>query len=108
MGRNVASGKMLLSDRLVCLSEEPHDEPEKHVSTGSTAERELLEVVRPRYLQASKVEKQKILDEFTSVAGYHQKYAIRILKNQVQVKTTIKGKPKPTRPSMALTKKLPN
>ena len=27
---------------------------------------ELLEVVRPRYLKASKFEKQKILDEFTS------------------------------------------
>ena len=45
---------------------------------------ELLEVVRPRYLKASKVEKQKILDEFTSATGYHRKYAIRVLKNQVQ------------------------
>jgi len=33
-----------------------------------TSKRELLEVVRPRYLKASKVEKQKILDEFTWVA----------------------------------------
>ncbi len=46
---------------------------------------ELLEVVRPRYLKASKVEKQKILDEFTSATGYHRKHAIRVLKNQVQV-----------------------
>ena len=46
---------------------------------------ELLEVVRPRYLKASKNEKQKMLDEFTSATGYHRKYAIRILKNQVQV-----------------------
>jgi hypothetical protein len=29
MGRNVASGKMLLSDRPRSLSEEQHDEPEK-------------------------------------------------------------------------------
>jgi hypothetical protein len=45
---------------------------------------ELVEVVRPRYLKASKVEKQKILDEFTSATGYHRKHAIRVLKNQIQ------------------------
>jgi hypothetical protein len=44
---------------------------------------ELLEVVRPRYLKASKAEKQKILDEFTSATGYHRKHAIRVLKNRV-------------------------
>jgi len=44
---------------------------------------ELLEVVRSRYLKASKVEKQKILDEFTSATGYHRKHAIRVLKNRV-------------------------
>ena len=49
------------------------------------SKRELLEVIRPRYLKASKVEKQKMLDEFTCATGYHRKYAIRILKNQVQV-----------------------
>ena len=48
------------------------------------SKRELVEVVRARYLKASKVEKQKILDEFTSVTGYHRKHAIRILKNQFQ------------------------
>lgn len=48
------------------------------------SKRELLEVVRPRYLKASKVEKQKMLDEFTSATGYHRKYAIRVLKNQIQ------------------------
>ena len=47
------------------------------------SKRELLEVVRPRYLKVNKVEKQKILDEFTSATGYHRKYAIRVLKNQV-------------------------
>jgi hypothetical protein len=44
---------------------------------------ELVEVVRPRYLKAGKVEKQKILDEFTSATGYHRKHAIRVLKNRV-------------------------
>jgi hypothetical protein len=58
------------------------------------SKRELLEVVRPRYLKASKVEKQKMLDEFTSVTGYHRKHAIRVLKNQVQVQNRLKGKTK--------------
>lgn len=45
---------------------------------------ELLEVLQPRYLKANKAEKKKILDEFTAATGYHRKYAIRVLKNQVQ------------------------
>lgn len=48
------------------------------------SKRELLEVVRPRYQKANKLQKQKMLDEFTSATGYHRKYAIRVLKNQVQ------------------------
>jgi len=44
------------------------------------SKRELHAEVQPRYLKASKAEKQKILDEFTAVTGYHRKYAIRILK----------------------------
>lgn len=55
---------------------------------------ELLEVMRPRYLKASKAEKQKILDEFTAATGYHRKHAIRILKNKVQVQNHLKGKTK--------------
>lgn len=47
------------------------------------SKRELSEVVRPRYLKASKFEKQKILDEFTSATGYHRKHAIRVLKSRV-------------------------
>lgn len=58
------------------------------------SKRELLEVVRPRYLKASKVEKQKMLDEFTFATGYHRKHAIRILKNKVQVQNHLKGKTK--------------
>jgi len=58
------------------------------------SKRELLEVVRPRYLKASKVEKQKMLDEFSSATGYHRKHAIRVLKNQVQVQNHLKGKTK--------------
>jgi hypothetical protein len=58
------------------------------------SKRELLEVVRPRYLKASKVEKQKMLDEFTFATGYHRKHAIRVLKNKVQVQNHFKGKTK--------------
>ena len=58
------------------------------------SKRELLEMVRPRYLKASQVEKQKILDEFTSATGYHRKHAIRVLKNQVQVQNHLKRKTK--------------
>jgi hypothetical protein len=53
---------------------------------------ELLEVVRPRYLKASKSEKQKILDELTAATGYHRKHAIRVLKNKVQAQNRLKGK----------------
>lgn len=55
---------------------------------------ELVEVVRPRYLKASKFEKQKILDELTSATGYHRKHAIRVLKNKVQVQNHLRGKTK--------------
>lgn len=44
---------------------------------------ELIAVVQPRYWKAGKVEKQKILDEFTCATGYHRKHAIRVLKNRV-------------------------
>jgi hypothetical protein len=55
------------------------------------SKQELIEVVRPRYLKAGKVEKQKILDEFTCTTGYHRKcrhgatatHAIWVLKNGV-------------------------
>jgi len=58
------------------------------------SKRELLEVVRPRYLKANRGEKQKILDEFTSATGYHRKHAIRVLRNQRQVQNHLKGKNK--------------
>ena len=56
------------------------------------SKRELLEVLRPRYLKVNKVEKQKMLDEFRSATGYHRKHAIRVLKNQRQVQNHLKGK----------------
>jgi Integrase core domain len=41
--------------------------------------RELLEALRERYANASKIEKTKILDEFIDIAGCHRKHAIRLL-----------------------------
>ena len=55
---------------------------------------ELVEVIRPRYLKASKLEKQKMLDEFTAATSYHRKYAIRVLKNRRQIQNHFKGKTK--------------
>lgn len=45
------------------------------------SKREMHAEIQARYLKASKAGKQKILDEFTAVTGYHRKYAIRILKH---------------------------
>ena len=55
---------------------------------------ELLETIRPRYLKANKLDKQKLLDEFTSTTGYHRKYAICLLKNQRQIQNHLKRKTK--------------
>jgi len=55
------------------------------------SKRELLDSVQPRYLKARKVEKQKMLDEFTAATGYHRKYALRLLKHGYPRR---KGKPK--------------
>lgn len=43
------------------------------------ARREYLKAIKKRYLQASKHNKIKILDEFCTVCGYNRKYAIRLL-----------------------------
>jgi hypothetical protein len=61
---------------------------------SQNSKRELLEVVRPRYLQANKLEKQKMLDEFTFATGYHRKHAIRIPRNKIQVQNRLKRKTK--------------
>ena len=50
------------------------------------SKKELLEVIRPRYLKATRKEKKQILDEFIAATGYHRKYAIRVLKHQAKSK----------------------
>ena len=37
-----------------------------------------MAALRPRYHQANRTEKQRILDEFIATTGYHRKYAIRV------------------------------
>lgn len=54
--------------------------------------RGLLEVAQPRYLEANKAEKQKILDEFTAATiriksphGLNTTALVNLLKNQIPV-----------------------
>ena len=54
---------------------------------------EYLELIQPRYLRAKKAIKQKILDEFCEVCGYHRKYAIALLKKAVRVRKKAKQQP---------------
>lgn len=44
---------------------------------------ELVEAVRKRYREADRAAKSLILNEFTAIAGYHRKHAIRILNARV-------------------------
>ena len=50
---------------------------------SAQAKWEYLQAVYPRYRQARRREKQRILDEFCRIAGYHRKYAIRLLRGPV-------------------------
>jgi IS30 family transposase len=45
------------------------------------SKQELAEALRPRYQQADRGAKSRILDEFVAVTGYHRKYAIQVLKH---------------------------
>ena len=44
------------------------------------SKRELVDVLRDRYLRAGRPEKTKILDEFVAVTGFHRKHALRLLR----------------------------
>jgi hypothetical protein len=43
--------------------------------------RELVKTIRDRYLASSAPDKQRILDEFVALTGYHRKHAIRVLRS---------------------------
>ena len=49
------------------------------VRISQGARRELMEVLRRRYSDASKTEKSRILDEFAKLIGCHRKHAVRLL-----------------------------
>jgi hypothetical protein len=51
---------------------------ESHI-VSAQAKREYLQAAYPRYRHARRREKQRILDEFCRIAGFHRKYAIRLL-----------------------------
>lgn len=44
---------------------------------------ELVKRTHPRYLQANRAEKSRILDEFVAATGYHRKHAIRRLRQGI-------------------------
>jgi len=50
---------------------------------------------RPRYHQASRPKKRRILDEVVAVTGYHRKAAIRLLRRRLRVAS---ARPRPGRP----------
>jgi hypothetical protein len=44
--------------------------------------RELIQAIAERYRSASRADKEKILDEFVEVTGFHRKHAIRALRRK--------------------------
>src|SRR5882672_8979822 len=60
---------------------------------SKTARKEIVEAIRTRYGQSSKLEKGTILSEFTAVSGYHRKHLIRLLNPpaEARVETVIEG-----------------
>ena len=44
---------------------------------------DLVKRTHPRYLQANRREKTRILDEFVSATGFHRKQAIRTLRKGI-------------------------
>lgn len=57
------------------------------------AKEEIRQLMQPRYRRAKKTVKQKILDEFCALCGYHRKYAIALLKKPVRIRRKPRKKP---------------
>ncbi len=47
--------------------------------------KELVEGLRQRYVEATRKEKTRILDEFVAIAGYHRKHAVRLIGRGVKL-----------------------
>jgi hypothetical protein len=58
------------------------DETRQHVMSKKSKD-ELTKRTHARYLQASRAEKGRILDEFVAATGYHRKHAIRKLRKGI-------------------------
>jgi hypothetical protein len=56
----------------------------RETKMSQQSKREYVERARHRYLQATRSEKTKILDEFVAVTGQHRKLAIRALRHGYQ------------------------
>lgn len=54
--------------------------------------RELLKVIKQRYLKATKAEKTEILNEFCQSTGYNRLYAIRILQAKHQYRSNTRAR----------------
>ena len=52
-----------------------------------TTRNELLTALRERYRRCERGEKQRILDEFVAVSGYHRKHAMRLLRSDSATKS---------------------
>jgi len=63
---------------------------------GKNERQAYLKAIRTRYRRARKKIKDTILDEFCSVCGYNQKYAIRLLNQRVKTRKKQRSGPKPT------------
>jgi hypothetical protein len=61
--------------------EEAGDKKRRRLSV--TSRRELIGAVATRYQVSAWSDKRDILDEFVQVTGFHRKYAIRVLNEQV-------------------------
>lgn len=62
------------------------------MSPGSI--REYATTLRPRYLAAARLDKERILTEFCRVTGYHRKSAIRLLRRPPRPSRTRRGRPR--------------